>query len=59
MKAVAPGQRSTEPSPGSTMALSVSVKRVTQLPGTGERQVQLSFRGAEWRGDGKKMLGGG
>nr|XP_056700148.1 fer-1-like protein 4 [Euleptes europaea] len=27
------------------MALSVSVKRVTQLPGTGERQVQLSFRG--------------
>ncbi|XP_034979498.2 fer-1-like protein 4 [Zootoca vivipara] len=27
------------------MALSVSVKRVTHLPGTGERQVQLSFRG--------------
>ncbi|CAM4655023.1 unnamed protein product [Caretta caretta] len=27
------------------MALSVSVKRVTQLPGAGERQVQLSFRG--------------
>ncbi|XP_067402968.1 fer-1-like protein 4 [Emydura macquarii macquarii] len=27
------------------MALSVSVKRVTQLPGDGERQVQLSFRG--------------
>ncbi|XP_061486315.1 fer-1-like protein 4 [Rhineura floridana] len=27
------------------MTLSVSVKRVTHLPGTGERQVQLSFRG--------------
>ncbi|KAH0619024.1 hypothetical protein JD844_018627 [Phrynosoma platyrhinos] len=27
------------------MALSVSVKRVTHLPGTGERQVHVSFRG--------------
>ncbi|XP_013931127.1 PREDICTED: fer-1-like protein 4 [Thamnophis sirtalis] len=27
------------------MALSVSIKRVSQLPGTGERQVHISFRG--------------
>ncbi|KAF7238908.1 Fer-1-like protein 4, partial [Varanus komodoensis] len=42
---VAPGQFCAKPSPENIMALSVSVKRVTQLPGSGERQVHVSFRG--------------
>lgn len=36
---------------GGSMALSVGVRRLSHLPGRGERQVQLSFRGGP-RGQG-------
>lgn len=39
------------------MALSVGVRRLSHLPGRGERQVQLSFRGGP-RGQGGRHGGG-